>query len=913
MITQEFQGEMMNLRLILRLFSGVAAHIVASIDNRESSSYVKAPKPRRPLAGKYRPILCLLTICSFTFLCGAEGLAQIPPGITYVTTANNWSQALTTPLSAGTQAKLTLASCPVGMDTVLGTMYRVYISDNINKSNSEAVAVTGGTCTASTGSSGTIILTPYFSHSSYTIGSASSGIQETINAACGMSGSSWLNSQCYVRIPPNGPATSASHTLNNYNVYSTIFLHGSQSTLNGRGVSLNCMGRGPCLQIGDQVSSNDYVQNTIEGISFRSPTNVSSDASYAGVQITNTVVSDSVATISTASAHGFRPGDLVTIRWTDNPAYWGDAVITSTPTKTTFQYAHPKGGGRIASQTSAGVVALAYEAVLDNSSGTHFIDIAYDKYYNYGQFNQFFDFWDDENATVEHFDNHGIPVYYGPNWFGDFVYSGGASNTPSASQQFASVITFRDSAITGNYANGITDYNSNGLYVEDSVIESTGLWQVYASNTTGNYQCATIKNLYSENAGLQANANSPFAGTGLGGIIFGGTSGSCHIQGQMGGSGEFQTGGTTGALHSYTYYIVVNDTTAGTQTSPMEVLVWQSTGSDSIQVRWPRVANGADTIKYDVIRVAAGSVPADGSCTGGSGGKCGYVVKGLTQSAACGISLLCTYSDRGNSTTYAYAIRPGNYIGALNFWAGALVSMSTTVNVDREQYPVVALGLNGNPLQSAKECTRYGVAAPGAYTSCLTSITTQDVQNQSATILTDGNTVGAGSGTDFVKGRVIVDQAPSSLIWGHDIFTLVDTQPALTQSSAQYRPQASASDTGIGLDNPSATGSANAQLAFRAPVSISDYINAVPKGANWLERLTSTNKQIAVPLTLCVPSGSTSCPTGTGTAVSIRTGNGSPNFACTSPTLYLRANPPSASEFLYVCISGNSWTAITFH
>ena len=81
--------------------------------------------------------------------------------------------------------------------------------------------------------------------------------------------------------------------------------------------------------------------------------------------------------------------------------------------------------------------------------------------------------------------------------------------------------------------------------------------------------------------------------------------------------------GGTGSI-PYTYFIVANDTTTNVQTSPMQIMSWLSTGTDSIPVRWPRVANGAVGITYDVIRIATpatvGSVfPYNGGCPGGAG------------------------------------------------------------------------------------------------------------------------------------------------------------------------------------------------------------------------------------------------------------------------------------------------------
>ena len=95
----------------------------------------------------------------------------------------------------------------------------------------------------------------------------------------------------------------------------------------------------------------------------------------------------------------------MTILFTDSSAYWGDAVVTAVPSATTFQYAHP--GADLAAQATPGVVALAYVAVLDNAMNTHLIDISYDKVGENGRFNNFFDLWDDENATIQHFNNQG--------------------------------------------------------------------------------------------------------------------------------------------------------------------------------------------------------------------------------------------------------------------------------------------------------------------------------------------------------------------------------------------------------------------------------------------------------------------------------------------------------------------------
>jgi hypothetical protein len=760
-----------------------------------------------------------------------------PAGITYATTALNWTQTIPSALTSGSQATVTLTPCPVGIDTTSEAGYQVLLSGG---GNSEAVSVStaAGACTSGA-ASGTITFTPFYSYTAgYTIGSASSGIQETINAACGTSSTYYKNSQCNITIPANGPNS----TVNTYNVFGTIFLHSSNSILNGYGVLLNCLGRGTCLQVGDLANSNDYSDNTVTGLGFVS-TNYSSLPAYAGVNLTNTAKSSGIVTITTATPHGFRPGDMVTIMFTDNNAYWGDAVVATVPTATTFSYAHT--GADIATQATPGVVALAYSAILDDAGTTHFIDLTN----NGGWFNNFFDMWDDENATIDHFKTGGADLNHSANWSGSFVFSAGNQG----GRQMAPVITLRDSTITSS-ANGVTVYNSNGLYIENTVIQGTSLWQVHSSNETGNYQGAYLKNIYSEST-IGANpltpAHSPFPGLGIAGLIAGGGV-SVQIAGNGGVLGGFQTGGTGST--PYSYFIVANDTTTGTQTSPMQVLNWESTGSDSIPVRWPRVANGADAITYDVIRMTTpagvGAVyPYSGGCPGGPGGTCGYVAQGLSQSAACSGGLVCTYTDNGSLSTSTYTIKQGTYGGTLVFWPGSIVSVRNSITVDQEQGPAVGVGLKGNPIQISNSCSGNGQASPGGYTTCLASISNEVAQT--ATLLSDGPPFSEGAPT-ISKGRLNFATTPYvGSIFPHHVITLLDSQPGLTEATFGYRPLASANDTWIGLDMPSSGAGLNSgQLAFGAPVSITNYIAQVGDGAhaNWLERLTSKQKTFAVPV-----------------------------------------------------------------
>jgi len=122
-----------------------------------------------------------------------------PAGITYATTAQDWTQTISGTLTGGKQAKVILTPCPTGTDTTSGAGYQVLLSGGGNSEAFNVVSMSGD-CTSGA-SSGTIHFTPFYSYSSgYSIGSASSGVQETVNQACGTEGTSWHNRHCNVTM-----------------------------------------------------------------------------------------------------------------------------------------------------------------------------------------------------------------------------------------------------------------------------------------------------------------------------------------------------------------------------------------------------------------------------------------------------------------------------------------------------------------------------------------------------------------------------------------------------------------------------------------------------------------------------------------------------------------------------------------
>ena len=774
-----------------------------------------------------------------------------------VQASDNWLVSnIATTLTAGEQATLTLTPCPRGVDTsgnpILGGPnggYPIRIIDGTIPNTSESVYVTGGTC-KSKASKGTIIFTSHFSHamSSYKIGSASGGIQEAINDACGTNSVPSKNSGCNVVIPPTGPQVSG---YSGFDIYDTIYFHTNGSVLSGYGAILNCHERGPCLQVGDLIYSNDYANNTIEGIAFRSIDNRRSDPAFNGSLIQSTQRTAGVITIQTAAAHNLRTGDRVTQMLTDTVDYWGDVPSIVVTDATHYTYSRAKAGD-ISFQVTPGVVALSYEAVLDNGGSTSLVDLQYENTYEYGAFNHFFDFWDDENAQIQKFNNNAISLNHNANWTGSFVWSGGAQSLPNISQQLASVITVSNSSITANSSNCATVYNSNGFYVQNSVCQASGPWQFLVSNSTGNYQGAAFQNIYSESAAYlnpTSPARSPWPGLGVAGLIGGPSTGAATftLSGEGGFSGAMPVVGSGST--TYVYYVVARNATAGTQTSPLPFMYEQENSASNVTVQWPRLAAGTNTIVYDVIRnpapagtmnAAAGGyvTPYTGSCNGGSSSACGSVAIGLAQCSG----LVCSFADNTANATSPYRVNNGNFMPNPTFWPGAAVLTSTALQSDYE-VQVTGIAFNGAPSEYANYCSAYGANVSGGYTVCSGSPTTTNnsVPDQPPLILTDG--APDGGGLPGAKGRLIFESAGNPLNFAfHQIITLYDSNPAKTQSTTGHRPVGDPGDMYLGI-NP------NQYLMIGGGANgIAQYVNNIGDGMNYGELLTSSLKTFNVPI-----------------------------------------------------------------
>jgi hypothetical protein len=785
-------------------------------------------------------------------------------GIRYVTPTDNWSVGPSGSLIGGTQATVTLAPCPLGVDTSGNSMYYVYVS---GQGTPEAAMVTGGTCTSGA-ASGTIVFTPANTHAAtYVVSSATSGIQEAINDACGLPNGSGGNPNARVVLPPTGATSNAMP------VYGSIFAHCSRTLIEGNGTLLSCSTRDRCIVLGDLVNSNHYGGVTLRGVNMTSTVNAD------GCQITNTQRQSNVVTITVASGcSAIETGDLVNINFTDSSNYWGShGPVTVSGNFITYSQA----AGNIASAASPGTIAIQNAAVEDNALPGTMEDIKYSVAAG-GKFNQFFVIDNDQAATIRNFDNGGQGIQCTANHCGSFVYSAGTT----ASTPVLWLDKLNISAQCGG--NGVTVYANNTVHVNDSVIQGFGQWGINTQNTLGSYGGTQLDNVYNEFAG--GSCTNPYLGNyaNAAGLISGSTVTVRGGEQPNGWMPQFANTGTT----QYNYFVVVNDTTQGYHSYPLYAGYALTSGSGTISGQFPHVppATPGDTVTYDVIRMEPSplisngqSFPVGGACGGGSTTACGSVV---TAQAQCS-GLVCTFADTASTNTSSYTVNQANWFPALNYWPGGMVlngnglssaadvasAFLDTDNGSANSSAWISVAGNIRPTFFVRQCSGNpsGTQFGGAWESCLEGDSHgNNFGPVGGLLLNNGTNSGGSTSEQNVKGRLNFEQSPFASPQVQHVITLVDSNPAKTLATPLFRPQNDAGDTYIGIDQAGSRSSIG--LTLGASLSISSYIGNIGDNSSYLERLTASAKTFKVPVTidgnLTITGTCTGCGGGAGTVSS---------------------------------------------
>jgi len=762
-----------------------------------------------------------------------------PNSIRHVTDSDNWGQSGFSTSSCLPTCTVALPAGMRGIDVSNRSMYYIRI---FQEGKSEIQLVTGGTYTAAAG--GTIQFTPKATYARASIGSASSGIQEAINDACGLPGSGYAaNPNAHIVLPATGATSGA------LPVHGTIFAHCSRSLIEGNGTLLSCSTRDRCMFLGNQINSNYYGGLTVRGINFTST--VRAD----GCQIASTRRTSNVVTISTASACStIQTGDTIVVDFTDNPAYWGiHGPVTVSGTSITYAYT----GANIALASTPGVVAIENAAIEDNTMPGTIEDIK-SSLTGGGRFNEFIVEDDDEAATIRNLDADGTQgLLCDGNHCGSYIYSANLG---------APVIWLDKSNISPQCGgNGITVLNNNTVKITDSVIQGWGMWAENTQTILGNYGGTTSDNVYMEEGNgpcvhpYNPGGGSVFSSAGIiynGGnnplVISGGEQPASHVASFL-----YSSGGST----LYSYYIVGHDTTNGNYTFPLFAGHSSTSGTGTVTVQWPHVPpqTAGDTVTYDIIRIVAGTLAADtptfpvpGACTGGSPTACGSVITSLSDATACAGGLVCTYTDTASASTSSYAIHNTTWTPLLPFWPANLLVAGGNGGVSPNQ-PVIS----SQDIPDAVSVA--GTNAPGLIvqqSNFADQTNNGGIWKQIQAYGT--NFAGAGATIlDFSDPTSAVIQGrfnfiPETPIPGYNIpaqhlITLVNSQPNLALATPGYRPPASNSDTFIGLDKTAAAGSQG--LAFGSPAAISNYIGNKGDNASYLERLTAAAKTFKVPVT----------------------------------------------------------------
>jgi len=193
---------------------------------------------------------CLLFGASSFFLTTGVASAQVAMSGTSKSTLDyNWSATPKDDLSQPGAKTINLPDCNAG---VTGTEpeYWIYIS---GQGTAEAVEVTGGTCSGN-GAAGTLQFTTAKSHpGGYSVGSASSGLQEALIAARFMPPEQGIRSQVgKVTVSPG-----------EFNLYARVSIRSSSTTVDFSGSIVDCWMDDICIYAGDPTNSGKFLDITL--------------------------------------------------------------------------------------------------------------------------------------------------------------------------------------------------------------------------------------------------------------------------------------------------------------------------------------------------------------------------------------------------------------------------------------------------------------------------------------------------------------------------------------------------------------------------------------------------------------------------------------------------------------------------
>jgi hypothetical protein len=396
-------------------------------------------------------------------------------------------------------------------------------------------------------------------------------------------------------------------------------------------------------------------------------------------------------------------------------------------------------------------------------------------------------------------------------------------------------------------ANGIDNQNGNTLKVQNSVVQAYPEFGVRSEGTYGNVLNVELDDVYMEIGGC----TNPL-GTGMAGLVVEG--GFAQVNAGAGPAGQLPQYSYTGAV-PFAYYIVVHSSQMGV--SPVYLAGYaMSDGTSSIPVKWNQVGT-AGTITYDVLRLTTNSALTTILPPYGTGNFAVATGLGTTNCS----NMVCTFVDDPAGVPSSYTVATSFYSPALTLWPAGVVLTTRWDYLNAggaEPTKYFTNKLTGTSFVNSEGGFQPSVFAQQCDgTGSWSSIWMQcqegnGYSNDNAKIVGTLIQLSAyGGQTGGLKGRTIYELPTSSTssIPATEIVTWGDSNTDKTMATSGNRPSWDAADTYVGVDQANNALPEHFQLAFGAPISISNYINSVPDGSSWKERLTSSQKTFTVPVT----------------------------------------------------------------
>jgi hypothetical protein len=542
-------------------------------------------------------------------------------------------------------------------------------------------------------------------------------------------------------------------------------------------------------------------------------------------------------------SHVFRA--RLSIRGTGMVLTSSGATATCTMSDTCIMMGDPANSNAFASivlrglSIAPGVQKGTWPAIEDNANGSAIEDFSPAAGATGANFGSLIQVDNDQAATITNLNT--VTNY---SWARcDTTFCSTAVIGPGPYNKNAGVLWIKNSNISlQGAANGVDNQDGNTVQVENSVIQGYAQFgirarTVYAPNTV------SLNNVFFED---DSNANP--LGTGSAGLIVEGGAATSIASSPGGVLPQFANTGTT----QYYYYIVVHSSTMGTS-PPYLAGDALTNGSDQIKVLWNQIGT-AGQITYDTLRIT-GDGGADMKAPYGTGS---FAVATGVPTSLCS-NQVCSVIDNAGSSLSSYTVADTTtYWPSLKLWPGSVIltGASDTQNTGGGNPTAYFTDqvTNGGIVNSAgatypsvfaQECNAIGNWSP-VWMQCVGGNSAgNDYPPITATLLQMSTTGGAPGG---LKGRLIFELPPGSDVGPTHVITLADSDPDKTLSTPNNRPSNDPNDSYIGYDGgwfPSTM-----QIAFGAPVSISRYIANTGDGINYLERLTATQEQYRVPVTL---------------------------------------------------------------